>query len=244
MKQTGNKVLITGASSGIGLALAEKFSKSGNQVIATGRNTDKLTQLSRQLPHVIPFACDLTSKEGIDELVLFIEQHHPDLNILINNAGVQYNYDFLNTTELTYKITHEISTNLITPLQLCALLIPVLHIQPSAAIINISSGLAIAPKKSAPVYCGTKAGIHIFSQALRYQLEHSSIKVFEIIPPLVDTPMTAGRGKNKITPGQLVEEFWQSFINDRYEVYIGKARLLKLIHRLSPALSRMIMKNG
>jgi short-subunit dehydrogenase involved in D-alanine esterification of teichoic acids len=129
-------------------------------------------------------------------------------------------------------------------LQLCALLIPQLQLKPEAAIINISSGLAIAPKKTAPVYCGTKAGIHIFSQALRYQLEVSSIKVFEIIPPLVDTPMTAGRGQNKISPQALAEEFWEGFLSDTYEMYIGKAKLLKLIHRLSPALSQKIMKNG
>jgi uncharacterized oxidoreductase len=244
MKGTGNKVLITGATSGIGLALAEKFSKSGNQVLLTGRNEEQLSQLSRRFPHSIPFACDLGSREGIDELVLYIESHHPDLNMLVNNAGIQYNYNFLNSPEITYKIDQEIKINLIAPLQLCALLIPVLQLQPKAAIINVSSGLAIAPKRSAPVYCGTKAAIHIFSQALRYQLESSSIRVFEIIPPLVDTPMTAGRGKNKITPQQLVDEFWHSFLGDSYEIYIGKAKLLKLIHRLSPALSQRIMKNG
>jgi short-subunit dehydrogenase involved in D-alanine esterification of teichoic acids len=164
--------------------------------------------------------------------------------MLINNAGIQYNYDFLSSSQITYKIDNEIKTNLIAPLQLCALLIPLLQLKPEAAIINISSGLAIAPKKTAPVYCGTKAGIHIFSQALRYQLENSAIKVFEIIPPLVDTPMTAGRGKNKISSQALVEEIWPYFLNNTYEIYIGKARLLNLIYRLSPALALKIMKNG
>jgi short-subunit dehydrogenase involved in D-alanine esterification of teichoic acids len=244
MKATGHKVLITGATSGIGLALAEKFTALGNTVIATGRSKEKLALLAQKIPQLITFCCDLASREGIDELIIFIEREHQDLNILVNNAGIQYNYDFLSSSQITYKIDHEIKTNLIAPLQLCALLIPLLQLKPEAAIINISSGLAIAPKKTAPVYCGTKAGIHIFSQALRFQLENSAIKVFEIIPPLVDTPMTAGRGKNKISPQALVEEFWPYFLNNTYEIYIGKARLLNLIYRLSPALALKIMKNG
>ena len=94
----------------------------------------------------------------------------------------------------------------------------------------------------APIYFGTKAGIHIFSKSLRYQLDH--IKVFEIIPALVDTEMTAGRGKGKISPQKLVDEFIKTSKKDTYEVTIGKVKLLKLINRISPSLADKLMKGG
>ncbi|MBD0259319.1 MAG: SDR family NAD(P)-dependent oxidoreductase, partial [Cytophagales bacterium] len=102
----------------------------------------------------------------------------------------------------------------------------------------------LVPKKWAPVYCGTKAGLHLFTKALRYQLEGSPVKVFEIIPPVVDTPMTAGRGRNKISPAQLVDEFVRAFANDRPEVNVGKVKMLRLLNRLWPSLADRIMKNG
>ena len=94
----------------------------------------------------------------------------------------------------------------------------------------------------APVYCGTKAGIHIFAKALRYQLV--KVKVFEIIPPLVDTNMTKGRGNGKIIAEQLVDEFIKSFEKNNYEINIGKVKLLKFINRIFPSLAEKIMKNG
>jgi uncharacterized oxidoreductase len=114
----------------------------------------------------------------------------------------------------------------------------------NSAVVNVSSGLFIAPKKSASVYCATKSAIHSFSKTLRYQLEESGIKVFEIIPALIATPMTEGRGKSKLSPEQLTEEFIRNFKSDKVESYIGKTRLLKFINRLSPKLADKIMKNG
>ncbi len=130
------------------------------------------------------------------------------------------------------------------PVTLCGLLLPVLSVQPQAAIVHVTSGLGLVPKKSAPVYCATKAGLHLFTKALRYQLEGSPVKVFEIIPPVVDTPMTAGRGSRKISPQQLVDEFMRAFERDRFEVSIGKVKLLRLISRLAPAVADRILKNG
>ncbi len=98
------------------------------------------------------------------------------------------------------------------------------------------------PKKRAPVYCGTQAALHIFSKSLRYQV--SGLKVFEIVPSLVETEMTAGRGKGKISPQQLVQEFIPAFARDQYEIRIGKVKLLYWLYRISPSLADRIMKNG
>lgn len=237
-----NKILITGATSGIGKALTQKFLKHDNKVIAVGRNRAKLDLLAALDKRIIPFKCDISKQQGIDDLVLFIEQEHSDLNILINNAGIQYNYHFTEETGLTNKIEHETRTNFLAPIQLIALLLPTLEMNTNSAVVNVSSGLGLVPKKQAPVYCGTKAGIHIFSKALRYQLENT--KVFEIIPPLVDTAMTKGRGKGKISPEQLADEFMFAFKKNKFEVNIGKVKLLKIINRIAPKLAEGIMKKG
>jgi short-subunit dehydrogenase involved in D-alanine esterification of teichoic acids len=242
MKLSGNKVLITGATAGIGLALLDVFLEKDNQIIALGRNEEMLKKLALKDPRIIPFVADLNQKSCLEELILFIEQKHPDLNILINNAGIQYNYHFLEEPYLATKIAQEINLNLTVPIQMIGLLLPTLERNKNSAIVNVSSGLALAPKRMAPVYCGTKAGLHIFSQALRYQLD--KIKVFEIIPPLVDTAMTAGRGKGKISPQQLANEFIQAFRKNTFEVNIGKVKWLKIIQRISPTLAAKIMKGS
>ncbi len=242
MKLSNNKILITGATAGIGEALLKKFLELNNQIIAVGRNKQKLKELANQDKRIIAFPCDISKSADLENLIAFIKQQHPDTNILINNAGIQYNYLFEQEEQLLQKIEHEISINFTAPLKLIALLLPLFRNNQHTAIVNVSSGLGIVPKKQAPVYCGTKAGIHIFSKSLRYQLKET--KVFEIIPPLVDTQMTKGRGKGKISPEQLVNEFIRAFKKDQYEINIGKVKLLKIINRISPALAERIMKNG
>lgn len=244
MIATGNTILITGGSSGIGLALAKRFLALNNKVIITGRNREKLQQLKNDLPAIDFFAGDLTDKYALDQLILFMEQQHPSLNILINNAAVQYNYNFTDEPNLTDKIAYEVSANVTAPITLTGRLLPLLLTNKNSAVVNVSSGLFIAPKKSASVYCATKSAIHSFSKTLRYQLENTDTKVFEIIPALIDTPMTVGRGKAKLSPEQLTDEFLRNFEADNLESYIGKTKLLKFINRLSPALAHNLMKNG
>ena len=240
MQLEGNKILITGATSGIGEALLRKFLALNNQVIAIGRNTDKLQELASSDERIIPFTCDISKNQDLEKLTMFVEQNHADTNILINNAGIQFNYNFEEEKLILEKIEQEVSVNFLAPIKLVALLLPILHKNENPAIVNISSGLAIVPKSQAPVYCGTKAGIHIFTRALRFQLD--KVKVFEIIPPLVDTAMTVGRGGGKIGANQLVEEFIKAFKNDRYEVNIAKVKFLRIIHRISPYLADRIMR--
>ncbi|MCU0449106.1 MAG: SDR family NAD(P)-dependent oxidoreductase [Bernardetiaceae bacterium] len=198
MRLQGNKILITGATSGIGRVMAIRFLSLDNQVIAVGRNATQLARLQLEHPQLVTYRCDLAVLTEREKLAAFVDQHHPDLNVLVNNAGVQYNYELTEADVL--RIAEEIEINLTAPLQLAALLLPQLRRQPAAAIVNVSSGLGLVPKRSAPVYCATKAGLHLFSKALGYQLAATQVRVMEVIPPLVDTPMTAGRGTGKISP--------------------------------------------
>lgn len=240
MKLNNNKILITGATSGIGRELTERFCQLDNQIIAVGRNEVKLKELARFDNRITSFKCDISLQSELNRLVAYINQEHKDLNVLINNAGIQYNQNLLDDNYTLQKIENEISTNLTSPIKLIHSLIPVLQTNSNSAIVNISSGLAIVPKAKAAVYCGTKAAIHIFSKSLRYQLD--KVKVFEIIPPLVDTEMTKGRGKGKISPQRLVDEFIKAYKKNRYEVNIHKVKLLRIINRISPKIADKIMK--
>lgn len=243
MRLHNNKILITGGSKGIGLAMAKEFLLHNNKVIITGRNEEDLQKVKNTYPDIFIFKCDLSKQEDIDQLTLYIENEHADLKILVNNAGIQYNYHFEEEEQLLSKIDYETSVNLIAPIKLVALLLPILNKNSNSAIVNVSSGLAIVPKKEAPVYCSNKAGLHIFSKSLRYQLKNT--KVFEVIPSLVDTNMTRGRGKGKISPEKLAKEFIVAFQKNKYEINIGKVKLLRLINRIYPKLAdRIINKNN
>ncbi|MEI7584025.1 SDR family NAD(P)-dependent oxidoreductase [Runella sp.] len=243
MRTTGNTILITGGTSGIGLELVGQFYELGNSLIVASSNEANLRNLKERFAGIETIQCDLADSQSVKNLVDTCLEKYPNINI-INNAGVQYNYSFLEEKKGYHKIASEIGINLISPFQITYGLLPLLLQKPEAAIVNVSSGLAFAPKKSAPIYCATKAAIHNGTKALRYQLENTSVKVFEIIPALVSTPMTEGRGKGKITPKQLVDEFMHGFAKDKFEISIGKTKLLRLIQRLAPALADRIMKNG
>ncbi|MDF2379993.1 SDR family oxidoreductase [Nostoc ellipsosporum NOK] len=244
MNLSNNVILITGGSSGIGLALAKRFLALSNQVIITGRDEKKLAVIKKEHPGIETFVCDFSDNNSLEELVVFIEHAYPHLNMLINNAAVQFNYYFMEEASLLSKVDYEIAVNLSAPVKLTGLLLPLLCGKKNSAIVNVSSGLFIAPKKSASVYCATKSAVHSFSKTLRYQLEDTATRVFEIIPALIDTPMTAGRGKSKLSADKLVDEFVRDFRRNKPESYIGKTKLLRFINRISPALADRIMKNG
>lgn len=245
---TGNhKILITGATRGIGLALLEKFSGLGNAIVAVAKNQDALDRLKSDHPDIHTIQADLSDQTSLDKLIHEVKTQHPDINILINNAGIQVNFydkNFGYEPERTPEWKDEIAINFTSPIELTHQLIPVLMANKHPAVINVTSVLAVVPKKSAPVYCATKSGLHIFTKALRYAYEKTDLKIFEILPPLVDTDMTKGRGKGKITPKQLVDEFLVSFKKDRYEVNIGKTKVLRRLQRVFPKMADNILKNN
>ena len=206
-------------------------------MIITGRNLEKLEKAKAENPQLIVFQGDIADEGDMKKLVSFIQQNYPKLNILVNNAAVNYRYYFEDEPEPLPKIDYEIQVNLNAPIKLTVSLLELLKLQPEAAIVNVSSGLALAPKSITPVYCCTKAGLHSFSMGLRFQLEKTNVKVFEILPPLVDTPMTADRDKKKMSPGKLVDEFLRNFKKNRFETHGGVVKLLKWVLRIAPGFA-------
>lgn len=244
MKISNNTIVITGGARGIGLALTKKLIDNNNKVIVIGRKTNIPSEIQKYTDRVIFKKCNLANEQEFDSLLIDLENNYPEINVLINNAAIQHNYSFLEQNELNSRIDAEIATNLIAPIKLAANLIPLLANKEEAAIVNISSALAFTPKENASVYCATKAAIHSFSQSLRYQLEKTTIKVFELMPPLVNTDMTRGRGQNKIEPEVVAQEFLKSFVSDKYEINIGKIKILKILYRLTPGIVKKIFRNS
>lgn len=242
MKLHNNTVLVTGGTSGIGYALCRQLLGEGHRVVVVARDVNKLERLQEKHNSVTSYRCDLTSRLQVEELADKLITHHPDLSVIIHNAGVQFTPTLLDADFSYDTLEPELTVNFLTPVWLTALLLPRLFEQPEAAVVNISSGLALAPKTNSAIYCAGKAALHSFSQSLRYQLEETNVHIYEAILPLVDTSMTQGRGSGKLTPQYTAAKIIDGIKTNRPEIYIGKARLLPLMMRLSPSLVKGILK--
>lgn len=227
MQTNNNTILITGGATGIGFALAEKFSKNGNTVIICGRRKDKLDEAKRKCPDLHIKTTDINNPKDRIELLQWVISNFPDFNILVNNAGIQKTL-FIKQENTVEAITTEVMTNLVSPIHLTNLLVPHLAKQKEAAIINISSGLAFIPVAAMPVYCATKAALHSFTISARHQLKDTSIKVFEIAPPIVETELGHDSSRSEktlegIPPSQVADETFDAVKSNRFELAVGMA---------------------
>lgn len=227
MRLSGNTVLITGGSSGIGYAMAEAFLRAGSTVVVCARGERRLNEAQTRHPNLHTRVCDLADNRSRQALATFMAERFPQLNILINNAGVQRDIDLTHGAEELLVGDNEICINLEAPIVLSALLIPVLARNSPSALINVSSGLAFTPMANMPVYCASKAGMHVFSVVMRAQVRRLGMQVFEIIPPMVDTALNpkgrAERGgfKAGLSPQQFVTEVIKGLENDVPEIGYG-----------------------
>ena len=155
------------------------------------------------------------------------------------------NYDILRENEKFDKFKREIDVNFISQIQASKVFLPLVLKSKGSAIVNVSSGLAIVPKKSAPIYCATKAAVNIFSRTLRYQLENTNCKVFTVFPSLVETNMTKNRQtKMKSKPQYVAKKVVESMLRDNFEIYVGIIKILIFLHRIFPGLAYKILKSG
>ena len=200
MQIKNNTILLTGGTSGIGFELLRQFYKLDNKIIVTSSNEKNLANVKNQFPNITTIVCNLADGFSVRQLIDKCVSEHKDINVLINNAGIQYNYIWTEEKDGYNKISTEIIVNFTSAMQLIYGLLNLLVTKQSSAIVNISSGLALEPKRSAPIYCATKSAIHTATKALRYQLETSSVKVFEVIAPPVSTSMSKEYKKAKVTP--------------------------------------------
>lgn len=191
MKNSGNTILITGGGSGIGEALAHRFHDSGNTVIIAGRRPDALEKAAAGRANVHTIELDVESADGIDAFAERLLASHPDINVLINNAGIMRPEEADHRRDLA-DAEATVATNLLGPIRLTNALIDHLGAQPDAAIVNVSSGLGFVPLVATPTYSATKAAIHAYTVALRHTLK-DRVEVIELVPPAVQTGLTPGQ---------------------------------------------------
>lgn len=236
--------LVTGGTRGIGRALVALLLEKGARVTATGRTGASVDQASLECPGARWIVFDQSDEQQRAELVA--QMQGKGVNLLIHNAGVQQLHDFTQGGE-TLQFTTELETaiNFVGPVELSRAMLPQLREQADARIVFVTSGLALAPKRSSPVYCANKAGLRSFAKSLRAQLRHAQwgIEVTEALPPLVDTDMTRGRGRGKITAETAAHQIVAGIHAGKSEIYVGASALLRVISRISPALAEAIMIN-
>jgi uncharacterized oxidoreductase len=200
MNLTGNTILITGGGSGIGRGLAEAFLALGNTVIIAGRRKDALAETTAANPGIVSISLDIEDPAAIRSFAAKVAADYPNLNVLINNAGIMRPENLLAQPADLADAHAIINTNLLGPIRLTAALLPHLLKQPNSAVMNVTSGLAFVPMAPTPTYCATKAALHSYTQSLRYQLKGTSTQVLELIPPYVATHLMHGATDPRAMP--------------------------------------------
>lgn len=243
MKLRANTFLITGGSEGIGFSLAQAL-VADNTVIVCGRSAEKLARAKEQLPELHVEVCDITDPVQRQAMVGRVLKKHPRLNVLINNAGAKQRTELAGGRDPEAAMDADMALNFTAPVALCTALLPHLHAQPEAAIVNMSSGLVFLPKAEQAFYCAAKAALHSYSQSLGWALQGSSVKVHEVFLTLVDTAFHRGRLPTNIpaiSAEVAARSTLQGLAQGRCSIYVGKARLARWLALLAPRRGRAIV---
>lgn len=236
MKTNNNTVLVTGGSAGIGYEIAKQLTEKGNHVIITGRNAERLQKAAAQLKNVTAIVSDVSKEEDVRSLVAKLNKDFPSLNLVINNAGAAAIHNLTERTGAFEKASAEIHTNYLSIIRLNELLLPLLEKQQEAAFVNVSSIVSFVPNHVLPGYSASKAALHSYTQALRFTLSNTSIKVFELMPPLVNTDFSQAIGGSKgIPPSAVADELVSALEKDHYEIHVGNTAAFHQLFLSSPA---------
>lgn len=188
MKMTGNTILITGGTSGIGHGLALRLHQASNKVIVAGRRREWLERIAAENPGIETIVLDVADPASIAGALRQVEVEHPDLNVLVNNAGIMVREDLQDPDSLAVG-EQIVATNLLGVIRMVYAFLPLLAEKDDAAIINVASALAFVPLPVTPTYNATKAAVHSFTQSLRVQVDETPVQVIELVPSSVQTAL-------------------------------------------------------
>lgn len=236
MDVNGKLALVTGGTDGIGFALAQQLRAKGAEVVVTGRTPERLERAQAAQFEVI--AAELSDLAGVEAVVAAMAGR--PLALLVNNAGAGSEHDVLGNVDLADS-DRTIWLNLNAPIHMGVRLLPALLAQGEAMIVNVTSGLAIAPRAGGPVYCASKAGLRSYTMALRHQLRDTNVHVLEVLPPVVDTKMTAGRSQKKLSADECAAQMMRAIARNADEANVGMVKILRAVYSVSPWLARRIM---
>ena len=236
MNLSDKTVLLTGGTNGIGRELALQLRAKGAQAVLTGRNPDRVAAMRAEGFEVIE--ADLSNAAGVDALLAAWGGR--TIDVLLNNAGQLVDHDFRKGVPDADAADDAIYANLNAPIRLTTGLIETLKAQAEAAIVNVTSGLAISPAARTPVYCATKSGLRFYTLALREQLKGTGIKVIEALPPVVNTQMNDGNPMKKMPADECARQIIAAIEHGRDEANIGMTKALRIAESISPALARSI----
>jgi uncharacterized oxidoreductase len=237
MKTSNNTILITGGSAGIGFAFAKALS-ANNKIIITGRNEARLKAAAEKLPNTAAIVSDVADAKDVEALVAELNKNHKDLNIVINNAGKSASPYNLTAEGLDAfsKASEEILTNYLAVMRLNEKLLPLLKKQKEAAIVSVTSIVAIAPGGRLPGYSASKAALHSYTITLRQHLANTNVKVFEIYPPLVNTEFSAeiGGAENGIAPSIVADDLIKGLEQNNYDIRVGRSQDMYQFYLANP----------
>ncbi|WP_373489635.1 SDR family NAD(P)-dependent oxidoreductase [Parasphingorhabdus sp.] len=236
-------IVLTGASSGVGLDLLRALG-GANTIINLSRRTPPEDAVS-QAPGFIHIATDLADSSSVAAAIASVVERTPQgIDGLINCAAVQFTPQFTSDDFDSASIATEIAINLTSPAQLIHGLLVSLGQKPESFILNVNSGLGLVPKRESAIYCATKAGLDNLSRGLRAQLQGTGLQVGQAFLPLVDTPMTTGRGNGKLSSREVARQIIKGIERGVDDNDIGKAKLLRIVNRLSPSIASRIMQKA
>lgn len=243
MELKGKNIVITGGTSGIGYQMVKRL-QADNTLIVVASDKSRLDRLGKDFEGIQTCQADLAQPAAVRSISEMVKAHFDQLDVLINNAAIQYTPAFLDADFDYASIEREIAINFTAVCCLTSRLLPSLIGSGPAAIVNVNSGLALAPKTSSAVYCATKGALNLFSQSLGYQLADTNVAVLQAFLPLVDTAMTEGRGNGKISAPEAAERILEGIMRDIKAHDIGKVRVLRALLTVAPWLARNIMRRG
>jgi len=227
MKLTGNTIFITGGGSGIGRGLAESFHKLGNKVIIAGRRQANLNEVTSANPGMSSYELDIADPESIKSVASKLVKEFPDLNVLINNAGIMP-FDDPSAPIEDALMERIVTTNFYGPIRMTSALIEHLKSKKDAVLINNTSVVAYVPLAANAVYSSTKAALHAYTLSQRFALRNTSVKVQEIAPPWVDTDLIKKSGDPRAMPLEaFIAETMDKLASDAPEIFVDAIKPLR-----------------
>lgn len=256
MQLKNRTILVTGGTSGIGLAFAKRFLEMGNTVIITGRSTERIEAVLQKVPGLAGIAADVGNPESVEKLAAQLALHYPRLDLVFNNAGIMHEFDLFDESITNQQLASEIQTNLNGTIYVTKALLPLLSKQDEAMIVNVSSVLSYVTVANAPTYSATKAGVHMFSDALREQIRFKgkSIHVMELCPPVIsETELTTTYDEGFINKmialplPKLVEAGIRGIEKNKIRVNAGFTKLMRFAMKFAPdfttrTFAKMVLK--